>query len=163
MKALLVTSLKRCLYGLFILGLLASLAVPSANAFWRHKKKERPLTPAERIRTYQPPPENAMTRDCDPIKQKVYHLTHVHWWQKPFVFIPKTRAVSRHQHCVNRVMAEEWEYLRHADIPNPPQLPKMTTSGMPSPDESHAVPDNPPSQSPPENKDVTPHGTEHQL
>lgn len=103
--------------------LLQTLALPSEAAWLRPKSKEPDAS--EKVRTYQPPPANAMEEYCEPFRKRAYDLSIVPSWQKPFVVPQRTWAISRHRKCVDNLMQQEWEYLRHADIQKGPSLPKL--------------------------------------
>ena len=113
---------------LFLLGLQW---LPSSEAMI-FKKKPKTLTPEEQVRTYQPPPASTMGDYCEPYRHKALLLNQAPLWQKPFVIFPKNWAIYQHRHCVDNLMMQEREYLKHTDIPQAPSLPKLKTEEKPS-------------------------------
>lgn len=111
------------IFGLISLVMLLAFGLSSEAALLKHKAKEPDA--AEKVRTYQPPPPNAMEDYCEPYRKRVYDLSQVPFWQKPFVIPQRNWAISRHQKCTDNLMQQEWEYLRHADIQKGPSLPKL--------------------------------------
>jgi hypothetical protein len=116
--------------------MLQALVLPSEAAWLKQKPKEPDAS--EKVRTYQPPPANAMEEYCEPYRKRAYDLSNVHFWQKPFVIPQRTWAISRHRKCTDNLMQQEWEYLRHADIQKGPSLPKLRVEEQSSPQEGGA-------------------------
>ncbi|HEY9745559.1 MAG TPA: hypothetical protein V6C99_05025, partial [Oculatellaceae cyanobacterium] len=77
--------------GLMVLPLLAL----DSQAAWPTRKPKGP-DPAEQVRTYQPPPPEAMENYCEPYRKRASDLTLLPLWKKPFV-IPQ-RNWAMHQH-----------------------------------------------------------------
>jgi hypothetical protein len=111
-----------------LLSLFSTEWSSSANALGFHsKKKNQDAQTVQQLQTYQPPPVNSLQVRCDPIKQEIVLMNHKPLLLKPF-FIPRKQwLITRHEQCVHRVIDQEYIYLKHVDIQQAPQLPKMTT------------------------------------
>lgn len=102
-----------------------SALLPSADAWWFSRKKKADDAAVEKVRTYQPPPENAVTVQCDPYRRQAALLG-----QKPLMttmfYIPKRlRLQNKYRTCKSNLMEQERIYLKHVDIEQAPSLPKM--------------------------------------
>lgn len=130
-----------------ILGLLCLLAFQMGSSPVEAilpKRKSKEPDASDKVRTYQPPPADAMKDYCEPYRKRASDLTILPWWQKPFVIPQRNWAIHQHQKCTDNLMQQEWEYLRHADIQQAPSLPKLRVdetaapAKAPTEGESHA-------------------------
>jgi hypothetical protein len=106
-----------CLLALYLWSSSAEAILP--------KRQSKEPDASEKVRTYQPPPADSMRDYCEPYRKQASDLTYVSWWKKPFVIPQRNWAIHQHQKCTGNLMQQEWEYLRHADIQQPPSLPKL--------------------------------------
>jgi hypothetical protein len=123
--------------------LLNILALP-AQARWLAKKVASENDPVQQVQTFQPPPENAMTLYCEPYRKQVVVLNQKNWVFKPFYTPRRLWLMNEYHKCTNKLMTQEHQYLKHADIELPPSLPKMKPLVKP--------------MNQPEVKQETPHG-----
>jgi hypothetical protein len=126
-------SRQRRLTFLFLsLGLmLTAISGSAANAKWFRKAEKPDVTLAKQIQTYQPPPDNALQLYCEPIRNEIVALSH-----KPkFLSLAyKPRMVwlmHEHEKCKTSLMEQERQYLKHVDIQQSPELPKIKTDATP--------------------------------
>lgn len=121
---------------LFIGLLILACSLPAADAgFLNRQPKEEDAS--DKVRTYQPPPEHAMEEYCEPIRAKIYTLSTLPLWKKPFVIPQRNLLIRDHHRCTANLMMQEHEYLKHTDIQKGPSLPKLrleeTTGANPAP------------------------------
>lgn len=116
----------------FVLALLAFGLLASPGHAWPKKKEKGPD-----IENYEPPDENAFELQCEPIRRKILDLNEkVPKYAHIFIVPQREILMARHRDCKQRIMDQEFQYLKHVDIRNP-SLPPLDV------DE-----ENPPSQAP---------------
>lgn len=113
------------LCGLLIL--LGITALSSAHAKWFGKKKKAESQAVEQVRTYQPPPENAVATYCEPYRREAAELSQKPRLVKVFYAPRRGRAMHKYRECKKALMEEERIYLKHVDIERSPSLPKLKT------------------------------------
>jgi hypothetical protein len=112
--------------GLLSLGIILSCGIEAAQAKPISQKKKLEREAVEKVQTFQPPPPDAMTRDCEPYRAEVSALYHKPFFLRPF-YIPKRGWLAhKYQNCRQGLMNQEYTYLKHADIEQAPSLPKLT-------------------------------------
>jgi hypothetical protein len=110
---------------LLVAGMAFNAAFTPAQAKWINQKKKAEQEAVEKVRTFQPPPADAVTRNCEPFRAEAVALN-----QKPRllrIFYKPKRMWLMHQHqkCRMGLMDQEHLYLKHADIEQSPSLPKI--------------------------------------
>ncbi len=98
-----------------LLGVMLFVVVPSSWAIWPFKKKDKP--PA--IENYEPPAFDAKERECEPIRQEIRDIYSKSPAAKAFLIPKREYLLSKHRKCVERILTQEYEYLKHADVANP--------------------------------------------
>lgn len=112
---------------------LCVTALPPAHAKWFGKKKEKANQAVEQVRTYQPPPENAVGQYCEPYRLEAAELSKKPLWLKPFYAPARGIAMHKHRECKKALMEQERVYLKHVDIEQSPSLPKLKTDAPAAP------------------------------
>jgi hypothetical protein len=107
--------------------LLLGTASPSVQAKWLGKKKKVESQAVEQVRTYQPPPENAVATYCEPYRHEAAELAQKPRLLKPFYAPRRGIAMHKYRECKKALMEEERVYLKHVDIEKSPSLPKLKT------------------------------------
>lgn len=107
--------------------ILLGTAFPSAHAKWVGKKKKAENQAVEQVRTYQPPPENAVATYCEPYRHEAAELAHKPLLLKGFYAPRRGIVMHKYRECKKALMEEERVYLKHADIEQSPSLPKLKT------------------------------------
>jgi hypothetical protein len=120
------------------LALMGTIALPSAHAKWFGKKKEKENQAVEQVRTYQPPPETAVSDYCEPYRREAAELAQKPFFMKPFYAPKRGIAMHKHRECKKALMEQERTYLKHVDIEQSPSLPKLKTDGPTTPAASPA-------------------------
>lgn len=106
---------------------------PHADARWFWQKKpKKGLTPAEQVQTFQPPPDNAIKLYCEPYRVKAVKLNQKPRLLKIFYAPRISWLVHKNRECKNKIMDQEYTYLKHVDIEQSPRLPKLKTDPVPS-------------------------------
>ena len=132
---------KRLFCLLAVFGLGATLLSPCPAGAWGPFSRKPPEDPAEaQVRTFQPPPENAVAMYCEPYRREAAQLS-----QKRFpvaiVYAPRRAwLIRQHRRCRQELMAQEHLYLKHVDREQPATPPKVRTeapAGRPQEEESH--------------------------
>lgn len=108
-----------------------------AHAWWfNNEKKKQEQEAVEKVQTYQPPPPEALTEQCEPIRAKVVAINQKFILVRPFYIPKRTWLIHEHQKCRHEFMSQEYTYLKHADIEKAPSLPKITpntpSTGVPN-------------------------------
>lgn len=107
----------------------------TALAGWFGKQKEP--EPDSKIESFQPPAVDALEVHCDPIRTEAVALSQKPLWRR-WLYMPKhTILVKRHRRCIQNVMEQEALYLKHVNIEQAPQLPKLQA------DDSNSTKDTP--------------------
>jgi len=119
-----------------LLGLaLTSTLVPCQAKLLDNSKKKAEQEAVEKVRTYQPPPAEALTTNCEPYRAEAVTLYKKPFFIRPFYEPRRLWLVHKHQQCRHELMSQEYTYLKHADIEQPPSLPKLipaTKTGAPN-------------------------------
>jgi hypothetical protein len=89
------------------------------------KRKAKERETVEKLQTYQPPAATSLSTQCDPYRQEVILLKH-----KPLLFRPlftprRLYLMDKHKKCIDRLMDQEYLYLKHVEIQQAPSLPPM--------------------------------------
>lgn len=116
---------------LFCAAIAFGASVPTASALPFLKKKPVEDPAVEQVKTYQPPPENAVTFYCDPYRKEAALLDKKPGYLKPFYIPRRLWLMSEHRKCKDGLMEQERIYLKHADIEQSPSLPKLKTDMPP--------------------------------
>lgn len=97
--------------------LLLSLAVMlPAEAKWFGQDKDQPTG----IENYEPPAENAMQTQCEPIRQQIVDLNARTPKYARFLIVPQREYLtSKHRKCKTQLMNQEYQYLKHVDVKEP--------------------------------------------
>lgn len=124
---------KFCVLPLHLLcaGLALSTAFAPAQAKWFSHKKTPAEEAVEKVRTYQPPANEAMNRYCEPFRAEAVALNQKPKLVRVFYEPRRMWLINQHQKCRNELMAQEHLYLKHADIEQSPSLPKMNATPKP--------------------------------
>ncbi len=133
----------RSMLMVFFLALAVSLSglFAPAEAFWPF---DRWFSGDKPELTGAPPPAEAIRTECDPILQKIQEMNRTHRAVHPFVR-PRIGLLKREYYgCLDRINAQEYEYLKRAEI----EIPKETT---PAGFKQKPAPDLPPLHDTPEN------------
>ena len=119
-----------------------SVAVSHGEAFWFRKKKPVEDPAVEQVRTFQPPPENAVTVYCEPYRKEAAELSKKNRLVRFFYGPRRMWLISQHRKCKDELMEQERTYLKHVDIERPPSLPKLKMDApVTPPGNSHSVPE----------------------
>lgn len=103
-----------------------SALVPNAEArLFQRKKAKEDAAAVEKVRTYQPPPENAVTLYCEPYRKEAAELSQKPRLVKLFYEPRRVWLINQHRKCKSGLMAQEHLYLKHVDIERTPSLPKL--------------------------------------
>lgn len=112
--------------------ILMSAAMPQADA-WPFKKKPDPAEEAaKKVQTYEPPPTDAIATHCEPIRQKIVKINRSGWFGRTIQAPRRSVLLYKHNQCKDEFMTQEFEYLKHVDIQQPPSLPKLKTDAQPA-------------------------------
>lgn len=103
------------------------LTSPEASAWPFGKKAKEKEAAAEQVRTFQPPPEDAVKRYCEPIRLEAVEISKKPRLIRPLFAPRKAQVIRKHQKCVTNLMRQEYQYLKHVDIQQSPSLPKLKT------------------------------------
>ena len=101
------------------------LSLTPAQAKWLHRKTDPAKQVEEKVRTFQPPPPDSITRYCEPYRAEVVKLGQKPFLLRPFYAPRRWFLMSKYEKCRERFMSQEHIYLKHADIEQAPSLPKM--------------------------------------
>jgi hypothetical protein len=112
---------------LFSVAMLVNTVLQPADAKWFGKKSSKKDEAVEKVRTYQPPPENAIALYCEPYRQEAVELSHKPRLLKIFYAPRRGWAIRKHRECKDSLMQQEHTYLKHVDIERAPSLPKLKT------------------------------------
>jgi hypothetical protein len=102
-------------------------AFAPAQAKWVSKKKKAEQQAIEKVQTFQPPPADAVTRYCEPFRAEAVDLSKKPKLVRVFYEPRRMWLMNQHQKCRMELMDQEHVYLKHADIEQPPNLPKIKT------------------------------------
>ena len=105
--------------------LLLGLASPSADAWW-FKKKAKDADP---VQTYQPPPPDAVERECAPLRNKIAKLKSKSKTERLLMSARMDLLKRRYNKCKGEIIGQQFEYLRHVDIQKGPSLPAIRPEG----------------------------------
>ena len=111
---------------LLCVGLALSATVPAAQAKWGSQKKKAEQEAVEKVRTYQPPPPEAITRYCEPYRAEAAQIYEKGILARFFYGPRRMWLMHEYQKCRSELMNQEYVYLKHADIEQSPSLPKLT-------------------------------------
>jgi len=103
----------------FLLALMAFCLLAAPSHAWPKKKEKGPD-----IENYEPPAPDAMDMQCDPIRRKIVDLNEkVPKYAHIFIVPQREILMARHRSCRERLMNQEFQYLKHVDIRNPSLAP----------------------------------------
>jgi len=103
-----------------------SALAPDANAkLFQRKKAKQDAAAVEKVQTFQPPPENAVTMYCEPYRREAAELSQKPRLVKIFYEPRRSWLMNKHRKCKSNLMAQEHLYLKHVDIEREPSLPRM--------------------------------------
>jgi hypothetical protein len=103
---------------------IAIVAQSQAMPF-HSKRKAQEKAAIEQLKTSQPPAANSLTVQCDPLRQDVILLSHKPVLIRPFYTPRRLYLMSKHRQCIDRLMDQEYLYLKNAKIQLTPKLPPM--------------------------------------
>jgi hypothetical protein len=117
--------------GLLSLGIVLMSGIEPAQAKPLTPKQKQEKEAVEKVQTFQPPPPDAMTRECEPYRAEVSALYRKPFIVRPFYAPKRAWMAHKHQKCRQSLMNQEYTYLKHADIEQAPSLPKMNAAPKP--------------------------------
>jgi hypothetical protein len=102
-------------------------AMPQAEAWPFGKKAKEAKEAVQKVQTYQPPPADAQMTQCEPIRRKIVKINKGSKITRTLMSPRTAFLVSKHTKCKQRLMDQEFEYLKHVDIEQSPSLPRFKT------------------------------------
>ncbi|HEY9687194.1 MAG TPA: hypothetical protein V6C52_09485 [Coleofasciculaceae cyanobacterium] len=102
-------------------------AMPQAEAWPFGKKAKAAKEAVKQVQTYQPPPADAQMTQCEPIRRKIVKINKGSKIGRTLMAPRTAFLTAKHTKCKQRLMDQEFEYLKHVDIEQSPSLPKLKT------------------------------------